>query len=75
MQAAAEKAEQMMEKFGMPQDQIDKAVDDMLNGNNYTIGKLFLGFAFRCIGWFVVAIIVSAIIKRKRPPFDNSFNQ
>jgi hypothetical protein len=75
MQATAEKAERMMEKFGMPQDQIDKAVEDMLNGNNYTLGKQLLGFAFWCIGLFVVALIVSAIIKRKRPPFENSFNQ
>lgn len=75
MQEAADKAEKMMEKFGMPQEQIDKAMDELLNGNNYTMGKLFLGFAFRCIGLFVVALIVSLIIRRKRPPFDNSFNQ
>jgi len=75
MQEAAAKAERWMEKLGMPQEQIDKAVEDMLNGNSYTIGKLFLGFAFGCIGWFVVSLIVSAIIKRKRPPFENSFNQ
>jgi hypothetical protein len=75
MQEAAAKAERMMEKFGMPQDQIDKAVEDMLNGNNYTLGKQFLGFAFWCIGLFVVALIVSAIIKKKRPPFENTFNQ
>jgi hypothetical protein len=75
MQETAEKAEQMMEKLGMPQSQIDKATEQMLNGNNYGIGNLLLSFAFRCIGWFVIALIVSAIIKRKRPPFDNSFNQ
>jgi hypothetical protein len=75
MQETAEKAELMMEKLGMPQSQIDKATEQMLNGNNYSMGNLFLGFAFRCIGWFVVALIVSAIIKRKRPPFENSFNQ
>jgi hypothetical protein len=75
MQILADKAERAMEKLGMSQDKIDQFTEDMLNGNNYTFGKLFLGFAFRCIGLFIVALIVSAIIKKKRPPFDNSFNQ
>lgn len=75
MQESAAKAERMMEKFGMPQEQIDKAMEEMLNGNSYTLGRLFLGFAFGCIWWFIVALIVSAIIKRKRPPFENTFNQ
>jgi hypothetical protein len=75
MQEAAAKAERLMGRLGMPQEQIDKATEDMLNGNSYTIGKLFLGFAFGCIWWFIVALVVSAIFKRKRPPFENSFNQ
>jgi hypothetical protein len=74
-QEAAEKAERMLERLGMPQDQIDKAMDEALNKNSYSIGNQFLGFAFRCIGLFVVALIVSAIIKKKRPPFENTFNQ
>lgn len=74
-QVTAQKAEQLMHKFGMPQDQIDKAVEETLNRNNYTVGRLMLGFVFSCIGSFIVALIVSAIIKRKRAPFENSFNQ
>jgi hypothetical protein len=75
MQESAVKIEKMLEKLKMPQDQIDKAVDDMLNSNNYTIGKLLLGFAFRCIGLFILALIVAAIMKKKRPVFENTFNQ
>lgn len=74
-QVTAEKAEQLMRRFGASEDQIDKAVQDTLNGNSYTLGKLFLGFAFGCIWWFIVALVVSAIIKRKKPPFENTFNQ
>jgi hypothetical protein len=74
-QESAGKAEQWMQKMGMPQEKIDEAVDDILNGNSYTLGKLFLGFAFGCIWWFIVALIVSAIVKKKRPPFENSFKQ
>lgn len=74
-QVSAEKAEEFMRRFGATEEQIDKAVEETLNGNNYTIGKLFLSFGMGCILWFIVALIVSAIIKRKRPPFENTFNQ
>lgn len=72
-QVTAEKVEYMMRKFGMPEDQIDKAVDETLSKNNYTIGRLMLGFLSSCIVSFIVALIISAIIKRKQPPFENSF--
>ncbi|OQP56429.1 DUF4199 domain-containing protein [Niastella populi] len=74
-QVTAEEAERLMRKFGAPEGQIEKTVEESLNKNNYTVGRLMLGFVFSCIGWFVVALIVSAIIKKKRPPFENSFNQ
>jgi hypothetical protein len=74
-QVTAEKVEKMMHKFGMPEEQIDQAVEKTLSTNNYTIGNLMMGFVFSCIGAFIVALIISAIIKRKQSPFQNSFNQ
>jgi hypothetical protein len=74
-QAAADKVEQMMSSFGLPQGEIDKAVEKTMSGENYKPGQQLLGFAFGCILWFLIALIVSAIIKKKRPPFENSFNQ
>lgn len=74
-QASVPKVERFMRWLGASDDQIDKAVEETLSKNNYTIGKLITGFVFGCIGWFLVALIVSAIIKRKRPPFENTFNQ
>jgi hypothetical protein len=74
-QVTAEQAEKLMRRLGAPESQIDEAVEKTLNQNNYTIGRLLLGFVFGCIWWFIVALIVSAIIKRKRPPFENTFNQ
>ena len=74
-QVTAEQAEKLMRRLGAPESQIDEAVEKTLNQNNYTIGRLLLGFVVGCIWWFIVALIVSAIIKRKRPPFENTFNQ
>ncbi len=63
------KTQQMMQKFGASQEQIDKASEDMMKGNNYTLGKQTLGMAFACIFWFVISLIISAIIKKKKPEF------
>ncbi|HTN05773.1 DUF4199 domain-containing protein [Agriterribacter sp.] len=68
-QETAEKAQQMMQKFGANQEQIDKAAEDMMKGNNYSFSKQMLGAAFFCIFWFVVSVIIAAIIKKKRPEF------
>jgi hypothetical protein len=59
----------------MSQEKIDEAVEQMLNTNAFTIGKMFFGFALRCIGMFILALIVSAIMKKKRPVFENTINQ
>lgn len=74
-QVTAEQAEKLMRRLGATDAQIDDAVEKTLNKNNYTIGKLLMGFVLGCIWWFIVALIVSAIIKRKRPAFENTFNQ
>lgn len=68
-QETAEKSQEMMRKFGASQEQIDKAVEDMMKGNNYSLGKQLLGTAFICIFWFIVSLIISAIIKKKKPVF------
>lgn len=69
-QETAVVTEKMMKGFGASQADIDKAIEQSLNGNSYTIGKMFLGFALWCIPWFIVSLIIAAIIKKKKPEFD-----
>jgi hypothetical protein len=71
MQEAAIKMEKLMVKMGAPQDTIDKAMDDMNKPENFTIGKTLVGVLFYLIIWFIVALIIAAIIKKKRPEFEN----
>ena len=71
-QETAEVTEKMMQKFGASQADIDKATADAMNGNNYTVSRLALSFAFGCILWFVFALIIAAIIKKKKPEFENA---
>ena len=75
-QAAAEKLSEAMEKSKlMSPDKIDEMTEKMLSTNNYSLGKMFLGFAIKCILLFILSLIVSAIIKKKRPVFENTINQ
>ena len=71
-QETAEKAQQMMQNFGANQEQIDKATEDMMKGNNYSFSKQMLGAAFFCIFWFVISLIIAAIIKKKKPEFPTA---
>ncbi|MCC6289877.1 MAG: DUF4199 domain-containing protein [Chitinophagaceae bacterium] len=68
-QESTEKMQEMMQKFGAPQDAIDKATEEALKGNNYSLGKTSLSAAFICIFWFVVSLVIAAIVKKKKPEF------
>lgn len=68
-QEATEKMQEWMVKFGTPQEAIDKATEESLKGNNYSIKSQALSGAFMCIIWFVISLIIAAIIKKKKPEF------
>ncbi|MGB8193237.1 MAG: DUF4199 domain-containing protein, partial [Chitinophagaceae bacterium] len=58
-QRAAEVAGEFMRKFGASEDDIDKAMEEAMSGNPNSPGKMLLGFAFYCIIWFIIALIVA----------------
>lgn len=64
-----------MEKSNMPQSKIDDTLEMMEKINAFGVAAQAMAFAIRCILHFIIALIVSAIMKRKRSVFDNSFNQ
>lgn len=68
-QVALEQQQRMLEKFGAPQEAIDKAVKDTLSRNLYSLPNLFQTFMFYCIAQFIFALIIAAIVKKKRPEF------
>lgn len=58
----------MMEKFGTPQEAIDKAINDMqANGNMYSIGNILKSIAFQLIGYSIVGLIVALVVKKNDP--------
>jgi len=74
-QASAEKAAELMKKWGASQSQIDEATKNSMDTNNYKLSSQFLGYAVMCIVSFIVSLIIAVIIRKKRPPFENSFKQ
>ncbi|HSB91937.1 MAG TPA: DUF4199 domain-containing protein, partial [Flavitalea sp.] len=72
-QASIDKGEQMLKRFNAPQDDIDKYLDKMAKDNPNSIGNLVMGFAIFAIVAFLISLIISAIIKRNKPEFENTF--
>lgn len=73
-QRTMEKTEEMLRNFGASEDTIEQTIAGASNTNSYSIGNQLLGYGVMCIVFFIISLIISAIIKRSRPAFDNSFN-
>ena len=64
------------EKKGLPQDQLDKQMEMYRNNTTKpTVRDALLGMAMWIVIDAVFGIIIAAAIRKKRPPFENSFNQ
>lgn len=61
--------QRMLEKMGASQDIIEKSVSKMLDNNMFSLGQLLQSFMFSCIFMFVIAVIISAIMKKNKPEF------
>ncbi len=69
-QETAKVTEAFMKKLGAPNDQVQKTVDTILTGENYTLSKLLLNYALMCIVWFLLSLIIAAIVKKAKPVFQ-----
>jgi len=66
---AIENAEAMMKNFGMPEDQLDKAMEDTRKRteNQFSISGLGMGYGIGLIIYAVLSLITSIFV-RKNPP-------
>jgi hypothetical protein len=69
MDVAMENAEAMMRNFGMPEDQMDKAMEDTRKRteNQFSISGLAMGYGIGLIIYAVLSLITSIFV-RKNPP-------
>lgn len=70
-EVALENAQKMMESFGMPEDQMDKAMEDARTRteNQFSINGLAMGYGIGLIIYAVLSLI-TAIFVKKNPPED-----
>lgn len=60
-----EMTEKMMKRFGASQDQIEKAVQQASEKDQFSIGSMMLGFAIGCFIWFIISLIISLIVRKE----------
>ena len=69
-QLTVEKAQEAMIRFKVPENEMEKALDKISEQDIYSIGSLTKSFAYVCILYFIEALIISAIIKKKKPELE-----
>ncbi len=69
-QLTIEKAQEAMARFKVPESEMEKAMDKMAEHDLFSFGSLLKSFAYACILYFIEALIVSAIIKKKKPELE-----
>ena len=69
-QLTIEKSQEAMQRFGVPESEMEKAMDKIAEQDFFSIGSLAKSFAYACILYFVEALIISAIIKKKKPELE-----
>jgi hypothetical protein len=74
-QASIEAIENEMVKNNSSEAEIERTLQWMEKFNSFGVAAQALAFCIRCIVHFIIALVVSAIMKKKRPVFENSFNQ
>jgi hypothetical protein len=70
-QEVLNKTEQMMRNFGASDSQIEKAIEEERNKDQFAPGRVLLGYAISCIVSFIFCLLISVIVKRSKPAFNN----
>ncbi|MBL7838668.1 MAG: DUF4199 domain-containing protein [Cyclobacteriaceae bacterium] len=68
-EASLANSEEMMRSFGMPEDQMEEALEKAREStqNQFAPGKMALSYVFVLIGGAIFALISGAIVKKNRP--------
>ena len=70
---AVENAESMMRNFGMPEDQMDEALDKTREDTigRFSVTGSLIGFLWGLIIYAILSLITGAIIKKNEPEFED----
>jgi len=65
------KTEQMMKNFGASDSQIEEALESERNKDQFSLGRVLLGYAVTCIVSFIFCLLIAVIVKKSKPAFNN----
>lgn len=68
-QEIMEKSEAMLKRFGASDTTVDEAMKKMANENQFSPGKLLIGYCITCIVTFLISLIIAACVFKKKPVF------
>ena len=55
----------------MSDSDIDKVIESERGKDQYSLPRVLLGYAITCILAFIFCLLISLIVKRSRPAFNN----
>jgi hypothetical protein len=65
-EAVIKKMQEVYTQFGISQDKIDKGIAEEQTIDHYSLKEMSMGFAFSCIVHFIIALVIAAIVKKKK---------
>jgi len=70
-QEVLNKTEIVLKKFGISDSQIDAQMEKERSKDQFAFGKVLLGYAVTCIVAFIFCLLISLIVKKSKPAFNN----
>jgi hypothetical protein len=65
------KTEQTLKKFGLSDNKIDEAMEAERGKDQFALGRVLLGYGVSCIVAFIFCLLISLIVKKSKPAFNN----
>jgi len=66
------RTEDLLRKMGMSDSKIDETLEEANKKDPFSLSSMLLGYALWCILWFIVSLIIAAIIKKNKPVFPTT---
>ena len=71
-QAILEKIEKFMVRMNLSQDDIDKTLAKQRGSDQFSLSKSMMGLGVSYIVYFLIALVIAAIVKKKKPEFNEA---
>ena len=71
-QAILQKTEDFFRKMGLSEDKLDEAMARERSTNQFSPGRMVLGLAFSYVVHFIIALLIAAIVKKKKDIFEKA---